>query len=92
MTNKPITEEALAYVSEEKEVHSPEEAIAGAMDIIWAVQILDSYQSFGSQNGLLQFVGQHALFFNRSNDLFFSFFQSSEVSKTFIQSTKLLIV
>lgn len=34
MTNKPITEEALAYVSEEKEVHSPEEAIAGAMDII----------------------------------------------------------
>ena len=33
MTNKPITEEALAYVSE-KEVHSPEEAIAGAMDII----------------------------------------------------------
>lgn len=34
MTNKPITEEALAYVSKEKEVHSPEEAIAGAMDII----------------------------------------------------------
>lgn len=34
MTNKPITKEALAYVSEEKEVHSPEEAIAGAMDII----------------------------------------------------------
>ena len=34
MTNKPITEEALAYVAEEKEVHSPEEAIAGAMDII----------------------------------------------------------
>lgn len=34
MTNKSITEEALAYVSEEKEVHSPEEAIAGAMDII----------------------------------------------------------
>lgn len=34
MTNKPITEEAIAYVSEEKEVHSPEEAIAGAMDII----------------------------------------------------------
>ena len=34
MTNKPITEEALAYVSEEKEVHAPEEAIAGAMDII----------------------------------------------------------
>ena len=34
MTNKPITEETLAYVSEEKEVHSPEEAIAGAMDII----------------------------------------------------------
>lgn len=34
MTNKPITEEALAYVSEEKEVHSPEEAIAGAIDII----------------------------------------------------------
>ena len=34
MTNKPITEEALTYVSEEKEVHSPEEAIAGAMDII----------------------------------------------------------
>ena len=34
MTNKPITEEALAYVSEEKEVHSLEEAIAGAMDII----------------------------------------------------------
>ena len=34
MTNRPITEEALAYVSEEKEVHSPEEAIAGAMDII----------------------------------------------------------
>ena len=34
MTNKPITEEALAYVSEKKEVHSPEEAIAGAMDII----------------------------------------------------------
>lgn len=34
MTNKPITEEALAYVSEEKEVHSPEEAITGAMDII----------------------------------------------------------
>lgn len=34
MTNKPILEEALAYVSEEKEVHSAEEAIAGAMDII----------------------------------------------------------
>ena len=34
MTNKPISEEALAYVSEEKEVHSAEEAIAGAMDII----------------------------------------------------------
>ncbi len=34
MTNKPIPEEALAYVSEEKEVHSAEEAIAGAMDII----------------------------------------------------------
>lgn len=34
MTHKPIMEEALAYVSEEKEVHSPEEAIAGAMDII----------------------------------------------------------
>ncbi len=34
MTNKPIPEEALAYVSEEKEVRSVEEAIAGAMDII----------------------------------------------------------
>ena len=34
MTNKPIPEEALAYVSEGKEVHSAEEAIAGAMDII----------------------------------------------------------
>jgi len=34
MTNKPIMEEALTYVSEEKEVHSAEEAIAGAMDII----------------------------------------------------------
>ena len=34
MTNKPILEEVLAYVSEEKEVHSAEEAIAGAMDII----------------------------------------------------------
>lgn len=34
MTNKPIPEEALAYVSEEKEVRSAEEAIAGAMDII----------------------------------------------------------
>ncbi|RGG33736.1 RNA-binding transcriptional accessory protein [Clostridium sp. AF23-6LB] len=34
MTNKSIPEEALAYVSEEKEVHSAEEAIAGAMDII----------------------------------------------------------
>lgn len=34
MTNKPIPEEALAYVSEEKEVHTAEEAIAGAMDII----------------------------------------------------------
>ena len=34
MTNKPIMEEALAYVSEEKEVRSAEEAIAGAMDII----------------------------------------------------------
>lgn len=34
MTNKPIPEEALAYVSEEKEVHSAEEAIVGAMDII----------------------------------------------------------
>ena len=34
ITNKPIPEEALAYVSEEKEVRSVEEAIAGAMDII----------------------------------------------------------
>ncbi len=33
-TDKPMTEEALAFLSEEKEVHTVEEAIAGAMDII----------------------------------------------------------
>lgn len=33
-TEKPISEEALAYLSEEKEVNSVEDAIAGAMDII----------------------------------------------------------
>ena len=40
MTNRPLLEDALAYVSEEKEVKSPEDAIAGAMDII-AEQISD---------------------------------------------------
>lgn len=34
LTTKPIEEEALAYLSEEKEVASVEEAIAGAQDII----------------------------------------------------------
>ncbi len=34
MTNAPITEEAKAYLSEEKEVTTVEEAIQGAMDII----------------------------------------------------------
>lgn len=33
-TEKPISEEALAYLSEEKEVNSVEDAIADAMDII----------------------------------------------------------
>ena len=34
MTKRPISEEAEAYVSAEKEVNSPDEAIAGAMDIL----------------------------------------------------------
>lgn len=34
LTNTPLEQEAMAYLSEEKEVNSPEEAIAGAMDII----------------------------------------------------------
>lgn len=34
MTTVPIEEEALSYVSEEKEVKTPEEAVAGAKDII----------------------------------------------------------
>ncbi len=34
MTKRPLAEEAAACVSEEKEVHTPEEAIAGAKDII----------------------------------------------------------
>jgi len=34
MTDKSLTEEAQAFLSEEKEVHTPEEAIAGAMDIL----------------------------------------------------------
>ncbi len=34
MTNQPLEKEAQAYVNPEKEVHSPEEAIQGAMDII----------------------------------------------------------
>lgn len=33
-TDKPLTEAAVAFLSEEKEVHTVEEAIAGAMDII----------------------------------------------------------
>ncbi|MGN0507580.1 MAG: Tex family protein [Lachnospiraceae bacterium] len=33
-TDKPLTESAAAYVSAEKEVATPEEAIAGALDII----------------------------------------------------------
>ncbi len=39
-TNMPLTESAAVYISEEKEVKSPEEAIAGALDII-AEQISD---------------------------------------------------
>lgn len=34
MTNQPLEKEAQAYVNSEKDVHSPEEAIQGAMDII----------------------------------------------------------
>ncbi len=34
MTNEPIEKEAEAYLSEEKEVHTVDEAIAGALDII----------------------------------------------------------
>ncbi len=34
LTNAPITEEAKAYLSEEKEVHTIEEAIQGAKDIL----------------------------------------------------------
>lgn len=34
MTNQPIEEEAKDFISEEKEVHTVEEAIAGALDII----------------------------------------------------------
>lgn len=34
MTEKPLEEEAEAYISEEKEVHTVQEAIQGAMDII----------------------------------------------------------
>lgn len=34
MTTVPIEEEAISYVSEEKEVKTPEEAVAGAKDII----------------------------------------------------------
>lgn len=33
-TNRPLEEEAEAFLNEEKEVHTPEEAIAGAKDII----------------------------------------------------------
>ena len=34
MTDKPLEQEAEAFLSEEKEVRTPQEAIAGAMDII----------------------------------------------------------
>lgn len=34
MTNQPIEEDAKNFISEEKEVHTAEEAIAGALDII----------------------------------------------------------
>ena len=34
MTDKPLTEEAKAFINPEKEVNTPEEAIAGACDII----------------------------------------------------------
>lgn len=34
MTDKPLEEEAAAFLSEEKEVRTPQEAIAGAMDIL----------------------------------------------------------
>lgn len=34
MTNKPLKEEAEAFLSEEKEVHTADDAISGAMDII----------------------------------------------------------
>ncbi len=34
MTNQPIEEDAKNFISEEKEVHTTEEAIAGALDII----------------------------------------------------------
>ena len=46
-TTKPLLEEAEAFVSEEKEVRTPEEALAGAMDIL-AEQISDeaAYRSY----------------------------------------------
>ena len=34
MTDKPLTEEAKAFINPEKEVNTPDEAIAGACDII----------------------------------------------------------
>ncbi|MEY8428566.1 Tex family protein [Lachnospiraceae bacterium 46-15] len=34
MINRPVEEEAEAFLSEEKEVHTPEEAVAGAKDIL----------------------------------------------------------
>ena len=40
MTNRPLEEDALSFVSEEKEVHSVEEALAGAKDIL-AEQVSD---------------------------------------------------
>lgn len=40
MTDRPLEEDAAAYVDAEKEVNTPEEAIAGAMDIL-AEQISD---------------------------------------------------
>ena len=59
---------------------------------VWTIKVLYYYEGLGIQNLLLQFRCQFALLFNACKYLIFLIFQISQVKKSFVQGTELLIV
>ena len=59
---------------------------------VWAVKILHNNQGLGGKDLLLQLFCQLALVLNAGKNLFLFVFQIAQVSQSFIQITKLLVI